>query len=298
MHGDLKNISKEIEVSIDKLSIESILNVTYSQPAILGYSSSPLKMDILRPRSDEKYPAVVFVTGGGFLASNKGSYIQQRLAIAEAGYVVASIEYRVAPASVFPSALEDVKAAIRFLRANSEKYNIDKSKIAIMGDSAGGYLSAFAGLTNGNKKFDKDDNLEENSDVQAVVDIYGLSDLTQGDGSLDKLGNSPQALWINGCPAFTNLNSSESKRFLEASPINYIDKNESIPPFLIMHGDADTMVSPEQTRILHEALINVGVDSTRYIVKDADHAGIRWVQPKIVEIIIEFLDRVLKRNMK
>lgn len=292
---DLKNISKEIEVSIGKLSIESILNVIYSQPAILGYSSSPLKMDILRPRSDEKYPAVVFVTGGGFLASNKGSYIQQRLAIAEAGYVVVSIEYRVAPASVFPSALEDVKAAIRFLRANSEKYNIDKSKIAIMGDSAGGYLSAFAGLTNGNKKFDKDDNLEENSDVQAVVDIYGVSDLTQGEGSLDKLGNSPQALWINGCPAFTNLNSNEPKRFLEASPINYIDKNESIPPFLIMHGDADTMVSPEQTRILHEALINAGADSTRYIVKDADHAGIRWVQPKIVEIIIEFLDRVLKK---
>ncbi|MFL0249618.1 alpha/beta hydrolase fold domain-containing protein [Clostridium neuense] len=294
MEKNLGFTSKEIEVSIDKLSIESILNVTYSQPPILGYSSSPLKMDILRPRSDEKYPAVVFVTGGGFLASNKGSYIQQRLAIAEAGYVVASIEYRVAPASVFPSALEDVKAAIRFLRANSEKYNIDKSKIAVMGDSAGGYLSAFAGLTNGNRKFDKDDNLQENSDVQAVVDIYGVSDLTKGDEALDKLGNSPQALWINGCPTFTNLNYNESKRFLEASPISYIDKNKSIPPFLIMHGDADTTVSPEQTRILHEALIKVGVDSTRYIVKDADHAGIRWVQPKIVQIIIEFLDRVLK----
>lgn len=294
MEKNLGFTSKEIEVSIDKLSIESILNVTYSQPPILGYSSSPLKMDILRPRSDEKYPAVVFVTGGGFLASNKGSYIQQRLAIAEAGYVVASIEYRVAPASVFPSALEDVKAAIRFLRANSEKYNIDKSKIAVMGDSAGGYLSAFAGLTNGNRKFDKDDNLQENSDVQAVVDIYGVSDLTKGDEALDKLGNSPQALWINGCPTFTNLNSNEPKRFLEASPISYIDKSKSIPPFLIMHGDADTTVSPEQTRILHEALIKVGVDSTRYIVKDADHAGIRWVQPKIVQIIIEFLDRVLK----
>lgn len=299
MEKSLKFTSQEIDVSIDKLEIQFISNIIYSQPSIFGYNNFHLKMDILKPRGDKKYPAVIFVPGGGFFSSNKDNYIQQRLAIAESGYVVASIEYRVAPGSIFPAPLEDVKTAIRFLRANSEKYNINKSKIAVMGDSAGGYLSAFTGITNGVQKFDKGDNLNESSSVQAAIDIYGLSDLNQiASGypeeikKLHESEGSPEALWVNGPSLNGDHNADGRKKFLEANPINYINKD--IPPFLLMHGDADSLVSPDQTKILHEALIKAGANSKRYVVKGAEHGGDYWVQPKIVKIIIDFLDKTLK----
>lgn len=300
MEKSLEFNSKKIDVAIDKLEIEFISNITYSQPSIFGYSNFPLKLDILKPRGDEKYPAVVFIPGGGFFSSNKDKYIQQRLAIAESGYVVASIEYRVAPRSVFPAPLEDVKSAIRFLRANSEKYNIDKNKIAVMGNSAGGYLAAFTGVTNEVKKFDKGDNLNESSSVQAAIDIYGLSDLNQIDSGypeeikkLHESEGSPEALWVNGPSLNGEHNADGRKKFSEANPINYIDK--AIPPFLLMHGDADKSVSPDQTKILHEALIKAGANSTRYVVKNAEHGGIYWAQPKVNKIIIEFLNGTLKK---
>jgi len=247
MENDTEVESKEIDIPIDKLGIQLISNVTYSQPSSFGYGSFPLKMDILRPMDNNKYPAVVFITGGGFISANKDSYIQQRLAIAEGGYIVASIEYRVAPLAVFPAPLEDVKAAIRFLRANSEKLNIDANNIAVMGDSAGGYLSAFTGVTNGIKKFDKGENLEQSSKVQAAIDIYGLSDLEQiASGfskeiqELHKSEGTPEALWVKGPVFFRDPNGGD-KKFSEANPINYIDKD--LPQFLLMHGDEDKLVS-------------------------------------------------------
>lgn len=300
MEKDIKAESKEIEVSIDKPGIQLISNVTYSQPSGFGYGSSPLKMDILRPMDNNKYPAVVFITGGGFISANKDSYIQQRLAIAESGYVVASIEYRVAPLAVFPAPLEDVKAAVRFLRANSEKLNIDENNIAVMGDSAGGYLSAFVGVTNDVKKFDKGENLGQSSKVQAAIDIYGLSDLEQiASGfpkeiqELHKSEGAPEALWVRGPVLFRDPNAA-NKKYSEANPITYIDKE--LPPFLLMHGDEDKLVSPDQTKILHEALIKAGANSTRYVVKGANHGGIHWAQPKVVNIIIEFLNGSLKNK--
>lgn len=299
MENDIKDESKEIEVPIDKPEIQLISDVIYSQPSGFGYGNFPLKMDILRPMDNNKYPAVVFITGGGFISANKDGYIQQRLAIAERGYVVTSIEYRVAPLAVFPAPLEDVKAAVRFLRANSEKFNIDINNIAVMGDSAGGYLSAFAGVTNGVKKFDKGENLEQSSKVQAAIDIYGLSDLEQiASGfpeeiqELHKLGGTPEDLWVRGPVLFRDPNAA-NRKLSEANPITYIDKD--LPEFLLMHGNEDKLVSPDQTKILHEALIKAGANSTRYVVKGANHGGIHWAQPKVVNIIIKFLDKALKK---
>ena len=166
--------SQSLEVKVTRPKVSYTQNITYSQPIGKMNENIKLEMDIIRPETNKKLPAVVFVTGGGFIMGPKANYLQQRLQIAEAGYVVASIEYRKVPTGVFPEPLEDVKSAIRFLRANADKYGIDKNKIAIMGESAGGYLSAITGTTNGYKQFDKGDNLNQSSDVQAVIDIYGL----------------------------------------------------------------------------------------------------------------------------
>ena len=124
-------------------------------------------------------PAIVYVTGGGFINANRDNGVQLRNYLAEKGYVVASITYRVAPTARFPEPLEDVKASIRYLRAHADQWHIDKDRIGIVGGSAGGYLSAFAGTTSGTRTFDKGENLQESSQVNCAVDLYGLSDLSQ-----------------------------------------------------------------------------------------------------------------------
>jgi acetyl esterase/lipase len=293
--------AKMLDVEIKEPSVKLISNVVFSQPSIFGEPNFPLKMDILKPDSKEVLPAVVFIPGGGFMSANKDSSLDQRYHIAGAGYVVASIQYRVTPQSTFPAPLEDVKAAIRYLRANASKYGIDPERIAVMGNSAGGYLASFAGTTNDIEEFNTGDHLDQSSKVQAVIDLYGLSDLTKiGYGfpeeveALHHSASAPEAMWVNGPAVFgpggTIFENPEKAE--KANPITYI--TEKTPPFLIMHGDKDTLVSPIQTQILHEALVDKGIDSTYYIVKGAGHGGPQWDQEKVITIIVDFLDQHLK----
>ncbi|MGW8956906.1 alpha/beta hydrolase fold domain-containing protein [Paenibacillus sp. NPDC055715] len=294
--------SKILEVNKTKTAVQLISNVVYDQPALAMSSHSLLRMDILKPDSKGPLPTVVFVTGGGFVSANKDSYLQQRMALSEAGYIVASIEYRVVPDVTFPAPLEDVKSAIRFLRANADRYGVDKEHIAVMGESAGGYLAAMTGTTNGLKEFDKGDHLDQSSSVQAAIDIYGLSDLTKvGEGfsqevqEKHKSPSATEALWVNGTAVFGRGGSilDHPEAAAAANPISYVTKDD--PPFLIMHGDQDTLVSPNQTEILHNALVEKGVDSTRYVVKGAAHGGDYWLQPEVTQVMIDFLNKHFKK---
>lgn len=293
-----------IEVAIEKPLVNEWQDITYAQPLVMGRPLN-LKMDLLKPQSENRLPAVLFVTGGGFLASPKANYIQQRLAIAEAGYVVASIEYRHLPQGKFPDPLLDVKSAVRYLRAHAEEFGIDKDKIAIMGESAGGYFAALAATTNGDRQFDIGENLDQSSVVQAAIDIYGLSDLTQigADYSaevqaLHERENAAEALMLNGIPPFAAGGAVKANPELaaQANPITHISNNT--PPFLLLHGDADVLVSPSQTKILFEALVEKGITAQRYLIKNADHGGAYWVQPQVMQRIIDFLNQQFKPSVK
>jgi len=294
--------SKVLNVQVKKTPVDLISDVVYEQVSTMGYENVAMKMDVLKPEKKEKMPAVVFVTGGGFIHANKDKYIQQRLQIADAGYVVASIQYRVAPTGKFPEPVEDVKAAIRYIKANAEKFNIDPNNVAVMGDSAGGYLAAMVGTSNGTKKFDKGENLDQSSDVKAAVDIYGLSDLTRVGSDFSetvqkkhKSAGASEALWVNGCPTFGGEDGgilADPASAAAANPIHYI--SDKTAPFLLMHGTADQLVSPSQTEILHQALQSHGIKSTRYEVTGAAHGGIYWVQPEVMQIVIDFLNQYLK----
>ncbi|MGV6988507.1 alpha/beta hydrolase fold domain-containing protein [Testudinibacter sp. P80/BLE/0925] len=293
-----------IEVAIEKPLVNEWQDITYAQPLVMGRPLN-LKMDLLKPQSEEPLPAVLFVTGGGFLMSPKANYIQQRLAIAEAGYVVASIEYRHIPQGKFPDPLLDVKSAVRYLRAHAEEFGIDKDKIAIMGESAGGYFAALAATTNGEREFDVGENLDQSSVVQAAIDLYGLSDLTQigADYSAEVQAlhdgdNVSEALMLNGIPPFAAGGAVKANPELaaQANPITHISNNT--PPFLLLHGDADVLVSPSQTQILFEALAEKGVSAERYVVKNADHAGVYWAQPQVMQRVIDFLNQQFKPSLK
>ncbi|WP_233982761.1 alpha/beta hydrolase [Pectobacterium versatile] len=291
----------EITVKQETTSVKLISDVVYSQVSMRGYPNVALKMDILQPEAKTALPVVLFITGGGFINANKDNYLQQRLSLAEAGYVVASMEYRVAPTVLFPSPLEDVKSAIRYLRANAKKFGIDGQHAAVFGASAGGYLAAFAGATNGSKVYDKGDNLDQSSDVQAVIDFYGLSDLTLvGEGFPDDVvqkhasPSATEAIWVNGTSVFNEGGAITRypEKAAAANPINFI--SNATPPFLIMHGTNDSVVSPRQTERLHQALTEKNIESTYYSVKGAEHGGPHWLQPEIMKITVRFLDKHLK----
>ena len=261
-------------------------------------------MHLVIPQDKKPHPVILYINGGGFINANKDGYMQQWLDLAEHGYVVASMTYRVAPTSTFPAPLEDVKSAVRFLRANAEKFSIDAKHIGVFGGSAGGYLAAMAGTTNGVKGFDKGENLNYSSDVQAVVDVYGVSDVAKIGADYNKAvqkthesAAATEALWVNGSPVFggkdggINANPEGAKA---ANPLTYISKKTA--PFLLMHGDADFVVSPSQTELLREELAKHNIEATRYLVKGAAHGGPYWVQPEVMDIVIAFYDKHLKNE--
>lgn len=295
--------SKVLEVAPEKTMVEYIPDVVYEQVPSRGYQNVAMQMDVMQPQKKEKMPAIVFVTGGGFINANRANGLQMRTRLAEAGYVVASITYRVAPTAKFPEPLEDVKASIRYLRANADKFNIDPDRIGVVGGSAGGYLSAMTGTTSGTKTFDKGENLQESSAVKCAVDIFGLSDLTKvGDDYTDAVkaahqsAGATEALWVNGSPVFGGKDGgilADTKAAEAANPIRYI--NAKSAPMLMMHGSADTVVSPSQTDLLFQALRQHGIEAERYVVPNAQHGGVYWVQDKVLDVIVDFFDKHLKK---
>lgn len=294
--------SKTLEVAPTKTEVKQISGVVYEQVPSRGYPNVPMQLDLLQPQKKTKMPAIVYVTGGGFINANRDNGVQLRNYLAEKGYVVASITYRVAPTAQFPQPLEDVKASIRYLRAHADQWNIDKDRIGIIGGSAGGYLSAFAGTTSGTKTFDKGENLQESSKVNCAVDLYGLSDLSQVGmdyspevQQLHKSAGATEALWVNGSPVFGGKDGgvlADPKATEAANPIAYIGKNSA--PMLLMHGTADRVVSPGQTDLLYQALKAKGVPAERYEIPGAAHGGVYWVQDKVLQVIGDFFDRYLK----
>lgn len=238
-------------MNIKTHEIRFIPGIVFAQGGNFSIPNWTLKMDILQPITNKPCPAIVFIPGGGFLTAARSSWLHHRMKLSEAGYVVASIEYRVAPLTCFPEPLEDVKSAIRYLRANASHFNIDTDKIGVMGNSAGGYLASFVGLTNGNKKFERGENLDYLSSVRCVVDIFGLSDLTriasdfsERDQKAHHSAGAAESLWVLGSPGFFNGKYGGLDLWPEdveaANPIAYVDENSV--PMLLMHGSADMLV--------------------------------------------------------
>jgi acetyl esterase/lipase len=295
--------SRTMEVKVVKDKVQLIPDVVYSQVASRGFQNVALKMDLLVPQNKAKKPALIYVTGGGFINANRANAIQERLRIAEAGYVVASINYRVAPTSRFPQPLEDVKSAVRFLRANAARFGVDPERIGIMGGSAGGYLAAFAAATSGSKAFDAGENLGVSSAVRCAVDLYGVSDPARiGDDFSDEVkaghrsAGATEALWVNGSVVFGGKDGgiqADPEAARKANPVAYV--TEKSAPMLLMHGTADTVVSPSQSDLMYQALRSKGVDAERVLVPGAKHGGEYWVQDSVVDFIIAWLDGHLKK---
>lgn len=290
-----------VDVPVVQGRIDAISGVVYSQVFERGRSVRGLKMTLFVPRTKEKKPAVLYFPGGGFTSADHEKFLEMRYALARAGYVVAACEYRAVP-NKFPALLEDAKAAVRWMRAHASEFGVDADCIGLLGDSAGGYVVQMAGATNGEKNWDVGDFKEVSSDVQAVVSIYGISDLTTigegiGNENVHASAAVTEALLLNG-PAFKNFAgasvNADPQKAKAASPIGHVDGTE--PPFLLMHGSGDKVVSPLQSKKMFEALQNKKVEAEYVLVRGAEHGDLPWYQPGVISRVVNFFDRHLKRT--
>lgn len=290
-----------VDVPVVQGRIDAISGVVYSQVFERGRSVRGLKMTLFVPRTKEKKPAVLYFPGGGFTSADHEKFLEMRYALARAGYVVAACEYRAVP-NKFPALLEDAKAAVRWMRAHASEFGVDADRIGLLGDSAGGYVVQMAGATNGEKNWDVGDFKEVSSDVQAVVSIYGISDLTTigegiGNENVHASAAVTEALLLNG-PAFKNFAgasvNADPQKAKAASPIGHVDGTE--PPFLLMHGSGDKVVSPLQSKKMFEALQNKKVEAEYVLVRGAEHGDLPWYQPGVISRVVNFFDRHLKRT--
>lgn len=245
----------------------------------------PMLLDLYLPEHATKpMPLIIWVHGGAWMAGSKNNP-SPALRFTRDGYAVAQVGYRLSQEAKFPAQIHDCKAAVRWLRANAEKYSLDTNRFIAWGGSAGGHLVALLGTSGGVAELEGTVNdLKQSSRVQAVVDWFGPTDFLHiGEPESDirhTAPDSPESKLIGG-PLLENRDKAA-----KASPITYVSKDA--PPFLIMHGDRDRTVPFNQSELLYEALKKAGVDVTFVPMKGAGHG---FGGPDAIAPVQEFLRR-------
>lgn len=287
-------LSKEAEEHIKR----KILDIPYCR-------QSPSQiLDIWYPNeeSDKPYPVIVHFHGGGFkFGGHREDSAEPMLRGTDRGYAVVSVEYRKSGEAHFPAMLYDAKAAIRFLKANAQKYQLDAGRIALWGPSAGGWLAAMAALTAGNPAFEDPEmgNAEYDSSVQAVVDWCGPC------GGFLGMDEAFRASGI-GIPEHDAADSPESEfmgaKITEipelvrmADPCVYVHKE--MPAFMVVHGTKDAVVPFEQSVKFVDAVRKAaGEDRVKfYIAENAPHHGrVWWHENWVADMCFDYLDGILK----
>jgi acetyl esterase/lipase len=251
----------------------------------------PLKMDILHSKilPETPMPALIWIHGGAWLEGNKEQGIELLLPFARQGYLCASIEYRLSHEAIFPAQIEDCKCAVRFLRAHAKELHLNRDRIGVWGQSAGGHLAALLGTTGGVEELEGEGGWENfSSRVQAVCDWFAPTDFTRINDFPRQISHSavdaPEALLIGGTVA------ENQEKAMRANPIAYI--NQDAPPFAIFHADDDFIVPLNQSQLLFEALQQAGVEVSLKIVKGGGH-GKKFDSPLLLAQLENFFHRHL-----
>ena len=247
-----------------------------------------LLLDIYFPRETNPY-LIVWVHGGAW---HSGTRTSPPLSFVKSGYAIASVDYRLSGEAKFPAQINDIKAAIRYLRANAAKHGYRSDKIIISGSSAGGHLAALVGVTNGHGELEGGlgDYKETSSSVQAIIDYYGPTNLT----TIIKQ-STPHGIGVRG-PAMALLlgkpveNSQELAKL--ASPVHHVSADD--PPLLIFHGDQDIQVPINQSHELVGAYKRNKLKVHLEVVHGGGHSDTPYFEPEYQSVAEKFLLEVLK----
>jgi acetyl esterase/lipase len=230
-------------------------------------------LDVYVPKTDKPLPLLVWIHGGGWQAGSKDGR-NPAVMLLKRGYVVASINYRLSSHDTYPAQIHDCKAAIRYLRANAKKFQIDPDHIGVWGASAGGHLVALLGTTGDVKELEGSvgDHPGVSSRVQAVCNWFGPTDLTKinpntASGAVPKL--------LGGSIA------EKGDVAKLASPVTFATKDDA--PTLTIHGTQDPLVPLAHAEYLDEALKKAGVPSTVIVLEGSGHGGPAFLTPEMFD---------------
>lgn len=240
-------------------------------------------------------PVLIYVQGSGFSGKVGFTGLPLLTDLARAGFVAVTADYRGAAYddTRFPDAIQDIKEAIRFLRANAEKYELDPNRIALMGSSSCGYAAMMCAVTGDDPAFTLGSHMEYSSRVQAVVDLFGPMDFELIVEDRIATGRKMGKLTEEGYSLFRNDVVEHPELLQAASVLRHITSEAMIPPVLILHGDEDTTIPLRQSERLFEALKDSDKEVEFYVVKDAGHEISFW-GPETIGVLLEFLRRYLK----
>jgi acetyl esterase/lipase len=252
------------------------VTTSFSQIDDVAYASADgeQKINLKIPDGVGPFPLVIYLHGGGW---RQGSYADssELEAVASRGFVYASVGYRLSGKAVAPAQINDVKAAVRFLKAQAAKYKIDPARVSVSGSSAGGHLAALVGTSADVKELEDtaQGHASQSSRVQVVVDFFGPTDFTLMDAQEKAQGcsggqphNSPDSpeSKLLGCAV-----QSCSTLAQRQNPLTYVTADD--PPFYLVHGSADCTVPWAQSEMLHVALKSAGIASTFEKIAKAGH---------------------------
>lgn len=256
------------------------------------YAKTPqrdLTLDIYLPPQTPNAQLIIWVHGGAWHGGSKADPPKELL---QKGYALASIEYRLTTEAVFPAMIHDIKASIRFLRANQKKYGYQADKIILWGSSAGGHLAAVAALSNNDAFLEGNlgDYTSTSSRVDLLLDLFGPSNFKNILAQSTPHGinvRTPALALFFGKP----LEKVEEKLVEKASPVFLADAQD--PPTFVAHGNQDPQVPINQSIELHLKLQAVKVKSELHFLNEMGHGGKDFSAPDFVNLMDEFIKRNL-----
>lgn len=281
------SMKTKIKIETKQRCWSLVTDITYATvPSWYGATYRDMKCSVCMPKVREegkKYPLIIWLCGGAFKVMDKDVWWPQWTDFARKGCVIASVEYRTSNEEVFPAALCDVKAAVRYFRANAQLYGIDAERIFVSGESAGGALAGLAGVTGGGPrgKYDVGAYLDYDSSVQGVIDFYGVVDMTTR--AIQDTSN----LTFGAEDAFIGVEGDREALKKEASAAWQVTPDA--PPFLIFHGETDDLVPVSQSDTLYEHLCQAGVRADYYVLEQESHGADAFYQKEIMEIVWKFV---------
>lgn len=268
---------KVIQVPRDEEVITLAADIVYGQRQEWCKAKyRQLHMSLMKPRcnypydEEKTYPLIIWLCGGSFAEVDRNVWMPELVYFAKQGFAVAAVDYSVIQLTRFPDQLTDIKEAIRFIRAHAEEFHIDPNRIAVMGESAGGYLSVLTGMTGEAKEYDNGTYPEYSSEVQAVVAWYPCVEME----------------WI--VPDRKRVNIPEDA---ENYPNLTALVKGGLPPCLLLHGTADSLVPKEHSEALYKALEDAGNEADLYLIEGADHADRPFIKEEVKQLIADFLNR-------